>query len=64
MRKAFMHATASWLSVFESEQWTVMGPKEGISRDWAIKFVGSGVSGSNARRAKKAMQVLRKDDGE
>eukprot|EP00973_Karenia_brevis_P047474 6591239-Karenia_brevis.AAC.1 len=37
---------------------------EGISRDWAVKFVGVGGSGSNARRAKKAMQALRKDDGE
>eukprot|EP00973_Karenia_brevis_P024694 3405289-Karenia_brevis.AAC.1 len=41
-----------------------MGPRDGISRNWAIKFVGAGGSGSNARRAKKAMQALRKNDGE
>eukprot|EP00973_Karenia_brevis_P026488 3655552-Karenia_brevis.AAC.1 len=37
---------------------------EGISRDWAVKLVGVGGSGSTAGRAKKVMQALREDDGE
>eukprot|EP00973_Karenia_brevis_P089026 12346857-Karenia_brevis.AAC.1 len=39
----------------------LLGPAVGVDKDWSIKF--SGPAGPAARRAKKAMQILRNEDG-
>eukprot|EP00973_Karenia_brevis_P038635 5332075-Karenia_brevis.AAC.1 len=60
-RACLLSALGSWLSNFDSDNWTLLGPSVGVDRDWSIKF--SGQAGPAARRAKKAMQLLRNEDG-
>eukprot|EP00973_Karenia_brevis_P041462 5736932-Karenia_brevis.AAC.1 len=60
-RASLLNALGSWLSHFDSADWILLGPTVGVDKDWSIKF--SGPAGPAARRAKKAMQLLRNDDG-
>eukprot|EP00973_Karenia_brevis_P042695 5908209-Karenia_brevis.AAC.1 len=56
-RASLLNALGTWLSHFDSAEWTLLGPSVGVDKNWAIKF--SGTVGMAARRANKAMHLLR-----
>eukprot|EP00973_Karenia_brevis_P065911 9162223-Karenia_brevis.AAC.1 len=60
-RASLLSALGSWLSHFDSADWILLGPSVGVDKNWSIKF--SGPAGPAARRARKAMQLLRGEDG-
>eukprot|EP00973_Karenia_brevis_P012918 1752625-Karenia_brevis.AAC.1 len=60
-RPSLLSGVGPWLSLFDSADWLPLGPVAGVDMDWTIIFPGP--TGLAARRAKKAMQFLRDEEG-